>query len=205
MKTRKTQIKWVTERCSNTRKMRRYTLTLKRKIQAGLMMVPPHCLSPWQRYHPTTQDSRGTARWQHTTQTHQTQVSLFFFWRGSASEDQTYRRPPVTHHHYISAQYHHIPEVTLSRRDERRKTGKEGTRRDVTLCDVVTTWENVAPCTVPSVGLDNAPTGREATMAVTRISTVCVMVDRMIGALCVYVTTVRVWFQNRWNLKQACS
>lgn len=31
------------------------------------------------------------------------------------SEDQTYRWLPVTHHHYISAQYCHIPQITLSR------------------------------------------------------------------------------------------
>lgn len=97
-------------------------------------------------------------------------VFCFFFWRGSASEDQTYRRPPVTHHHYISAQYHHIPEVTLSRGNERR-TGKEG-RRDVTLCNMFTTWEPLHPCTVPSVWLDNTPTGRESPMAKTWISTV---------------------------------
>lgn len=130
MKIRKTQIKWVTERCSNTRKMRRNTLTQRvrhthteRKIQAGLMMVPP-LLSPWQWFHPTTQDSRGTVRPQHNPDSSGTSL-FFFFWRGSASEDQTYRWPPVTHHHYISAQYHHIPEVTLSRGNERR-TGERG-------------------------------------------------------------------------------
>lgn len=131
MKIRKTQIKWVTERCSNTRKMRRNTLTQRvrhthteRKIQAGLMMVPP-LLSPWQWFHPTIQDSRGTVRPQHNPDSSGTSLFFFFFWRGSASEDQTYRWPPVTHHHYISAQYHHIPEVTLSRGNERR-TGERG-------------------------------------------------------------------------------
>ena len=70
-----------------------------------------------------TPQHRTAVRPQHNPDSSST--SLFFFWRGSASEDQTYRWPPVTHHHYISAHYHHIPEVTLSRGNERR-TGKRG-------------------------------------------------------------------------------
>lgn len=130
MKIRRAKIKLVTERCSNTREMRR---THSRRVrhthtQAGLMMVPP-LLSPWQWFHPTTHSTAEAQSGHNTTQTHWAQGSFFSFLggRGSASEDQTYRWLPVTHHHYISAQYHHIPEVTLSRGDE-RKTGKEGRR-----------------------------------------------------------------------------
>lgn len=64
MNIRSTQTKWVTERHRNTQEIRRNTLTQrtghihsKRKIQAGLMMVPPiseSMISPhktrWQRH-----------------------------------------------------------------------------------------------------------------------------------------------------------
>lgn len=82
MKTRKTQIKWVTERYSNTREMRRYTLTLKRKIQAGLMMVPPHRLSPWQKGF-TPQHRTAEAQPGDNTQPRLIKhKSLFFFLEG---------------------------------------------------------------------------------------------------------------------------
>lgn len=38
----------------------------------------------------------------------------------------------------------------------------------VTLCNIVTAWENIAPCTVPNVRLDNTPTERESTMTITQ-------------------------------------
>lgn len=66
-----TQIKWVTQRSSNIREIRRKALTQRlgfthtvEKIQAGLMMVPPR-LSQRQWFHPTAQDSRGTVTPQH--------------------------------------------------------------------------------------------------------------------------------------------
>lgn len=128
------------------REMKRNTLiervkhihTLK-KTQAGLMMVPPPPPPP-----PLLSESmamvspNNTGRQRHMEAMTQPRLikhkffGYFFFlfclflWRGSASEDQTYQRPPVTHHHYISAQYHHIPEVTLSRGNKRRMGGKKG-------------------------------------------------------------------------------
>lgn len=90
-------------------------------------------LSPWKWFHPTTQDGRGTVRPRHNPDSS----------RGSTSEDQTYRWLPVTHHHYISAQYHHIPEVRLSR-GNRRSMGEEG-GRDSTLCNTATAWETERP------------------------------------------------------------
>lgn len=119
MKIRKTQVKWITERYSNTQEMRRNTI---RQSQAHSEKntgrsndgAPPFWVhgNDFTPQHRTAEAQSG----HNTTQTHQAQVFfVFLIWRGSASEDQTYRRPPVTHHHYISAQYHHIPEVTLSR------------------------------------------------------------------------------------------
>lgn len=76
-------------------------------LSESMAMVSPHNTGRQRHSQATTQ-----------IQTHQAQVFFFFFFRrGSASEDQTYRRPPVTHHHYISAQYHHIPEVTRFKRE----------------------------------------------------------------------------------------
>lgn len=54
----------------------------------------------------------------------------------------------------------------------------QGKRRGryVTLCNIVTAWENIAPCTVPSVSLDNTPTERESTVTITQYQyCVCVV------------------------------
>lgn len=146
MKIRKAKIKLVTERCSNTREMRRNTLTQSQAHphsgrsndgappSESMAMVSPHN-TVQQRYSQATTQPRLIR--------HKALLFSFLGGRGSASEDQTYRWPPVTHHHYISAQYHHIPEVTLSRGNERR-TGKEG-RRDVTVCNMFTARETWTP------------------------------------------------------------
>lgn len=103
------------------------------------MMVPPLFWVHGNGFTPQHRTAEAQSG-HNTTQTHQAQVSFFFFFEGgSASEDQTYRQPPVTHHHYISAQYHHIPEVTLSRGSGRRtgKRGGGGTSLSVTCSQLV--------------------------------------------------------------------
>lgn len=86
MKIRWTQIKWVTERYNNRREMRRSRLTQRvrhihtqRKIQAGLMMVPPLSESMAMVSPHNTEAQSG----HNTTQTHQAQVSFFFFGGGA--------------------------------------------------------------------------------------------------------------------------
>lgn len=170
MKTRKTQIKWVTERYSNTREMRRYTLTLKRKIQAGLMMVPPHRLSPWQKVSPhNTGQQRHSQVTTHNQDSSSTSLSFFFGGGALVKTKLTAGRLSPT----IITSQHNITTFLRLHFQEGMKGGGPGKRGRGGMSLFVTcftTWENVAPCTVPSVGLDNAPTGREATMAVTRIS-----------------------------------
>ena len=145
------------------------------------MMVPPlsesmAMVSP--------NNTRGTIRPQYNPDS--TSLS-FFFWRGSASEDQTYRWAPVTHHHYISAQYHHIPEVTISRGNERRR-GRRG-RRDATLCDMFTTQGTWRPAPSQVLGFTTHLQGGRLQWQQPE-SVQCGMINSMCAV------TFQIWFKN---------
>lgn len=84
MKIRRAKIKLATERCSNTREMRRKHSRRVRHThtQAGLMMVPPPSESMAMVSPHDTQYSRGTVRPQHNPDSSGTRLFFFFFFGG---------------------------------------------------------------------------------------------------------------------------